>query len=206
MEKQEKLHWMIKIFLKKAHSTKLFILYMGFIVVTACNAQKITAMKKFDIETFNKHKNHLDTYINKLDNGIIIEQNTGGGGYYETIKYKDKYIEDFNSYYKNGNLKIKGYFLENDFYSGIWKEYDEQGNLIKETDYDKGFEYTWEDLVKYLEKRKVDIKDTTNTDIRKEKGNWRFSYVEGIYIYDVIIDGKTGKILQDAKNEFEEGS
>ncbi|QKX07088.1 hypothetical protein HN014_19935 [Aquimarina sp. TRL1] len=164
-------------------------------------------MKRFDLETFNKHKDTIRNEYNRtLDNGTVIRQRKGREQYIEIIKYKDKYIEDFNSYYKNGTLKISGYFLENDFYTGVWKEYNQEGKLIKETDYDKGFNYTWEDLLKLLKERKVDIKDTDNTTIRKDNGNWRFSYVKGIYIYDVIIDSKTGKVLQDAKNEFDEGS
>lgn len=209
MEKQEKSHWMIKIFLKKARSTKLFILYMGFIVVTACNAQKITTMKKFDIIQYQEKKKNNPSYDGYyLKDSTYIKQlgnKNSGFAEYETPP-SPAVFQIYREFYSNGGLKLEGKTFPNDFNKGIWKEYDKQGNLVKEIDYDKGFEYTWEDLVKYLEKRKVDIKDTTNTDIRKENGNWRFSYVEGIYIYDVIIDGKTGKILKDVKNEFEEGS
>ena len=174
-------------------------------LITSCNAQKKIIMKKFDIEKFNKNKNYLNRFIDTLDNGTIIEQNIGGDGYYEVIKKKKEYFEEYFEYFKSGKLKLGGEYFPNDFNKGVWKNYDEQGNLIKETNYDKGFDYTWEDLLKLLKKRKVDILGRYTT-IRKEEGDWRFSYVEGIYIYDVIVDGKTGKILQDAKNEFEEGS
>ena len=117
MEKQEKSRWMIKIFLKKAHSTKLFILYMGFIVVTACNAQKTTIMKKFDIGKFNEHKDTIRyEYYQTLENGTVITQREDNDEYIEIIKYKDKYIQGFNSYYKNGKLKITVQQLQkNDF-------------------------------------------------------------------------------------------
>ena len=107
MEKQEKSHWMIKIFLKKARSTKLFILYMGFIVVTACNAQKITTMKKFDIESFNKHKDSIRNEYNRiLDDGTTIRQWESTNEYIEIIKSKNSYFEESRSFYKNGNLKM----------------------------------------------------------------------------------------------------
>ena len=188
---------------------KLKIAILLILSVINCKAQGFTKkepMDTFDIEKFDKNKNHRKEYADTLYNGTIIKQRERKREYIETIKYKDKHIEDFNSYHKNGKLKIQGYFLENDFYKGIWKEYDEQGNLIKETDYDKGFDYTWEDLLKLLKKREVDIKDTGNTTIRKDEGEWWVYYVEGLYIYNIRIDGKTGKILLDDKDLFEEGS
>ena len=45
------------------------------------------------------------------------------------------------NYYKNCILKSKGKFLcHSSVKIGIWREYDNQGNLIKETDEDKKFE------------------------------------------------------------------
>ena len=146
------------------------------ILFSSCNAQKIRTMGKFDIAAFNKNKNHLNRYIDTLDNGTIIEQRESANFYEEIVKLKDSYFEKYRRYYKNGNLQLEGEYLNNDFQKGIWKEYNKKGELLEETDYDKGFEYTWEDLLEYLQKRKVDIKDTDNT------------------------------IIQDAKNEFEEGS
>ena len=162
-------------------------------------------MKKFDIKTFNKHKTHLNRYIDTLNNGTIIKQSESIGFYNEIIKSEKSYFQKINRYYKTGNLKLTGEYLYNSFKKGIWKEYNENGKLIKETDYDKDFEYTWEDLVKLLKERKVDIQGRY-TYIQKEEGNWRIWYVKGIFIHDVTINGKTGKIIDDSKNEFEEGS
>ena len=45
------------------------------------------------------------------------------------------------NYYKNSIIKSKGKFLcHSSVKIGIWCEYDNQGNLIKETDEDKKFE------------------------------------------------------------------
>ena len=144
----------------------------------------------------------------KEDNTYVRQFGDSLSGFveYETSPSLEEVFQIYRRFYPNGSLMLKGLNFPNDFEKGIWKEYDEQGNLIKETDYDKGFDYTWEDLLKLLKKREVDIKDTDNTTIRKEDGNWRFSYVKGIYIHDVIIHGKTGKVIQDAKNVFQEGS
>ncbi len=175
------------------------------VVYTSCNAQKLKSIKTFDIETFNKKKNHLNEYNYITKDSTFIEQTELEMVYTEDIKVKDVLFIRKNQYYKNGNLKTSGLYFDASFQKGIWKEYNEQGKLIKETDYDEGYKYSWEDLLQFLKKREVNIRDANNTTITKENGNWRFDYIDGIYIFDVIIDGKTGEILQDAKNVFEEG-
>ncbi len=184
---------------------KKAIIIVSILSLTGCNAQKNITMEKFDIDRFEKNKNKLNEFNFVKDDGTVVEQIELKHVFVEDIILKGSFLIKKRQYYKTGFLKITGLYFNSSFKKGVWKEFDEQGRLIKETNYDKGFNYTWEDLVKSLEKRKVDIKGR-NTTIRKEEGNWRFSYVEGIYIYDVIIDGNTGKIIQDEKNEFEEGS
>ena len=185
---------------------KQLLLITLTILFTSCNAQKTIILKKFDIKTFNKHKDTIRKEYNRtLDDGTVIEQMELKEVFAETIRQKNSFFEVKNQYYKNGTLKITGKYFNSSFQKGIWKEYDEKGSLIKETDYDKDFEYTWEDLVKLLKERKVDIQGRY-TYIQKEEGNWRIWYVKGIFIHDVTINGKTGKIIDDSKNEFEEGS
>ncbi|CAA0250618.1 conserved hypothetical protein [Tenacibaculum maritimum] len=186
---------------------KNLLLIILTIVFTSCKAQKITTMKKFDIETFNKHKDSIRYEYNRTsDDGTVIKQSESTDFYDENIKSEKSYFQKINRYHKNGNLKLTGEYLYNSYKKGIWKEYDQDGKLIKETDYDKGFDYTWEDLLKLLKEREVDIKNTRDTDIRKDEGKWRIWYIKGLYIYNIHIDGKTGKIIDDSKNEFDEGS
>ncbi len=185
---------------------KKAIIIVSILSLIGCNAQKNTTMEKFDIEKFNKNSVNGKFVFKLTDDSIVEQYGNSKSGYVEIIRPKNNnFIEIYKSYFANGEIEIIGESFPNDFEKGIWKEFDMQGKLIKETDYDEGFNYVWEDLIKYLKERTVDIKGRYTT-IRKEEGNWRFSYVEGIYIYDVIIDGKTGKIIQDEKNEFEEGS
>ncbi len=183
---------------------KKLIAIVVTVLCTACSAQKTEPRKVFDIEVFHKNKvNNEYNFI--LEDGTTVRQ-IEWKDEYDEIRYNNKsYFEIYTSYYKNGNLKMFVERFPNRFVKYI-KEYDEEGNLIKETDYDKEFEFTWEQLLKILEERNVDIRDVNNTTIRKQNGNWRFDYIQDIYIYDVIIHGKTGKVLQDAKNVFQEGS
>ncbi|CAM1348873.1 hypothetical protein [Tenacibaculum ascidiaceicola] len=186
---------------------KQLLLITLTIVFTSCNAQKITTMKKFDIEKFNKYKDTIrNEYYHVLGDGTIVEQMELKEVFAETIKQKESFFEVKNQYYKNGNLKITGKYFNSSFQKGIWREYDEKGNLIKETNYDKGYNYTWEDLLKLLKEREVNVRDTNNTTIRKDDGEWWVYYVKGLYIYNIRINGKTGKITLDDKDIFEEGS
>ena len=184
---------------------KKTIIIIGILSLLGCNAQKNTTMEKFDIEKFNKNKNNLNEYNFIEKDSSVIEQMELKDIYLEDVIFNNSYFIKKSQYYKNGFLKITGLYFDSSFKQGVWKEFDEQGNLIKETDYDKGFDYTWENLLTFFKERKADPKGRYTT-VRKEDGNWRLSYIEGIYIYDIIIEGKTGEIIQDAKNEFEEGS
>ncbi len=59
-------------------------------------------------------------------------------------------------YHKNGILKEKGKrFFCSGIKIGIWREYDERGNLVKETDEDKKFEKLYlkpENILRWLER------------------------------------------------------
>ena len=162
-------------------------------------------MNTFDIKTFKKNKSALNEYNFAIEPNISVVQSELKHVYTEDIIDKNTFFVLKNQYYKNGILKITGLYFKSSFRKGIWKEYDENGNLIKETDYDKGFNYTWEDLLKLLKEREIKIIDR-NTTIRKDEGRWHVWYVDGLHVYNIFIDGKTGEILQDVKNEFEEGS
>ena len=184
-----------------------FVLFTIFTLISckAQNNQTKKSMSTFDIVTFNKNKNNLNEYDFKLDNGVFVKQRKDSDEYYEVLETKDSYLNTINTYYFNGKLKSTVKDFPSNFFHGIYKEYDEQGKLIKEIDYDKGFNYTWEDLLKLLKEREIKIIDR-NTTIRKDEGRWHVWYVDGLYVYNIFIDGKTGEILQDVKNEFEEGS
>jgi hypothetical protein len=176
------------------------------------NQQKSTKMKTFDIETFNKNKNHLNEYTFIGEDSTIIEQRKRQFGYYEIIKPKNSYFQTRNSYFENGSLKSTVQDFPNDFLAGILKEYDEQGNSIKETDYDAPYKFTWEDILTFIKKRKFDMNaygfevtrsfgfGTENIGKESEKPFWAITYnksEEDMLLGVIIIDGVTGKIIKE---------
>ncbi|MDO6807644.1 hypothetical protein Q4603_03445 [Zobellia galactanivorans] len=176
------------------------------------NSQKTTIMKTFDIETFNKNKNHLNEYTFVDNDSTVTKQSDDNYEYYETIKPKESFFQSINRYYKNGNIKLEGQIFQHFFQKGIWKEYDEHGNLIKETDYDAPYKFTWEDISKLIKDRKLDMDaygfevtrsfgfGTANIGKETEKPFWAITYnksEEDMLLGVIIIDGVTGKIIKE---------
>ncbi len=177
-----------------------------FMFVTGCiaqnHAQKTTKFKTFDIETFEKNKIDNEYKIVTKDSTEII-QGQWHSGYDEIIKYKESHIQTYNKYYSTGTLKLTGDFYPRDFEKGIWKEYDEQGHLIKETDYDAPYTFTWEDILKLVKDRKLDM-DAYGFEIFRgssEKGTtWSITYNKSekdMLLGIILIDGITGKIIKE---------
>ena len=133
---------------------KLYTLCLLLLIASqSCVAQKnkkTTTMKtteRFDVQYYkniikekNSYKgatsaqyverNGTETYVSFNDDGFVLQE----------IK-PFTYEMIVRNYYKNCIIKSKGKFLcHSSVKIGIWREYDSQGNLIKETDEDKKFE------------------------------------------------------------------
>ncbi len=159
----------------------------------------------FDIEKFNRLEKGGE-YRDTLKDGTIVRRISSDIDFAEfETPPPPSILEIFRSFYLNGKLKSKGLYYPNDVELGVWQEYDEEGNLIKEEDYDEDYEYSFEDLLKFIYRRDIDLFDEY-TSIRRSDGIWKVAYVQGKgypkHIHDVTIDGKTGKIISDHKNEF----
>ncbi len=133
---------------------KLYILCLLLLIASQpCVAQKnkkTTTMKtteRFDVQYYKSiikkknsyegatsaqyvERNGTETYVSFNDDGFVLQE----------IK-PFTYEMIVRNYYKNSIIKSKGKFLcHSSVKIGIWCEYDNQGNLIKETDEDKKFE------------------------------------------------------------------
>ncbi len=133
---------------------KLYTLCLLLLIASQpCVAQKnkkTTTMKtteRFDVQYYKSiikkknsyegatsaqyvERNGTETYVSFNDDGFVLQE----------IK-PFTYEMIVKNYYKNCIIKSKGKFLcHSSVKIGIWREYDNQGNLIKETDEDKKFE------------------------------------------------------------------
>ncbi|MFD2592283.1 hypothetical protein ACFSTE_15705, partial [Aquimarina hainanensis] len=113
-------------------------------------------MKTFDIKNFKKNIKGLDYQFIDKDSSIVI-QNESQLEYRETIQPKNSFFHTINLYHKSGKLKTTYQIYPDLFLKGVRKEYDEQGNLVKETDYDAPYKFTWENVLKLIKERKIDM-------------------------------------------------
>ena len=121
----------------------------------------------FDFETYekrppaNERGYRASQYIKRLSNGIVTQMDVAGidigGGFYTIIYYPDSYFLEWRLYYANGYIKEKGLRYVQGFQKGIWYEFDETGKLIRETDYDAPFQFTFEGIVQYCEKNEIKL-------------------------------------------------
>ena len=79
---------------------------------------------------------------------------------------------------------------------GIWKTYDEQGNLIKETDLDSGFEFSSEDLIKKIKTEfDIDVNDETQISVVKYGMVYGITHHTSGWDEGFLVDGCTGALL-----------
>jgi len=186
--------------------THLVISLLLITLINSCKAQKNDLkqdiMKTFDIETYNKNKNNLNDYTFITKDSTIVKQRKMQFDYYEIIKPKNSYFQTRNRYYSNGKLKSTVQDFPNDFLAGVMKEYDKQGTLIKETDYDKPYKFTFKDILKFIKKRGIDMKNYEFRIVRNivnDKPMWSMTVEkeDKSSLHRIWIDGIDGAIIKE---------
>ena len=123
------------------------VLYLLVLIASqSCVAQKNKNMKtndRFDYEYYQRKigKDKIDCEVYREPDGTLVEIFISHDENSVYMIEPMTFVEHIRNYYKNNILKKEGYF----FYCssvkvGPWKEYDEKGNLIKETDESAKFE------------------------------------------------------------------
>lgn len=115
----------------------------------------------------------------------------------------DDYFDYFEMYHSNNNIKRK--VISSDLGFAIGKEYifNDEGELVQEIDLDNGYDFTFENLLKFLNDKNIDIllREGVSNTIRKVNNNnrktWVIEYfnseINKIEIY--VLDGKTGEVI-----------
>ncbi|AZA55542.1 hypothetical protein EG348_10690 [Chryseobacterium sp. G0201] len=163
--------------------------------------------EKFDVNSFNTNSTKDYFYISK-DSTIYIQE-TQSFGYVESQFNLNTYFKINKFFFKNGNVKMKGYLFHEGSAIGIWYHFDESGKLIKEENTDDGYDFKPEDVVKYCESHKIKLpkgyQDSVyQTSVYKKeidgKKVWQISYVIAVgkeeFIEEITLDGKTGKLIK----------
>ena len=80
--------------------------------------------------------------------GYVIYLEKNDDGYLKKRWREDSLFGEYRYYFLNGNIQESGEYFLKEFNCGIWREYDIEGNLIKETDMDKPYRmYSWQNIL-----------------------------------------------------------
>ncbi|SHM25245.1 MORN repeat variant [Chryseobacterium contaminans] len=193
-------------------------------MVFSCKSQNIkdilptidSKFEVFDTILYKKLYNKNPSYPSEtLDNGSYLEMNVANYGKSYSMTLQNSYYTLTKVYFPNGNIKTKG--ISNNTESlqiGIWYEFDENGKLIKEIDYDKPYKFTFEDILKFCEKEGIPLTKgpvlqstgfhtTITRRIEKEKPIWEIEWKKKFNIVEsIILDGTSGKIISRRESEF----
>ena len=170
----------------------------------------------FDIKKFYENNEDGIGKTYELTNNIKIEESAGENGswfvYNELIN--NSLYNIYKEFYQSGKIKSKGQKFKDDFKIGIWYEFDENGKLIKETDLDKPFKITIEDIIEFLKKNEADLFSNFTSvnrtyDEKTEKGTWdliyRGKYKDKVGMFNIKIDDSSAEIIQVVKILGKEG-
>jgi len=166
---------------------------------------KNTAMDHLNVVKFNKNKNHLDSYKYTLPDGSKVEESGDASAYYSEITAPNSLFTSYREFYANGNIKLRGINGPNQLGEyGTWYEYDKLGQIIKQTDYDKPFIYTWADIEKFCKENDIDLHQETTIFNRTNDSvpnglyweiNYTGKYKEQKGRFIIRKDGKNGELL-----------
>lgn len=144
---------------------KTQFIFLILLFTISCKAQNQSIdMEKFDKQLYEQNKDKAGNYeylTKNRDRDSIRVKLSGSGGIYQKIIYKTNTPFSVVYEYDKNTLNITRK-LELFYNCGINKmyEYNPDGKLIKETDLDAPFKFTWQDLVKTMKaKYDVDLMD-----------------------------------------------
>lgn len=125
------------------------------------------------------------------------------------IKLSKSIFNINKNFYPNGILKLAGVSFRGGFLKGVWKEYNDKGELIKETDYDAPYKnFPWEKTEEFLKNRNVDLTNPLTSVFREVNPEnipvWYLEWDSGKknksmfqIIENVEINAITGKIINE---------
>lgn len=192
---------------------KILILAL-FSVISQCQSQKSS---KIMIPTIDKN---FETITKKIDNSRIDEV-TGVNhivytsakiGFGEVRYNKDSYFSIIKNFYSSKNIQNKGVSFIDGAPIGVWYYFNSSGELIKEDDTDKGYDFTVRDLIMFCKRNNISLpkgfqESGYKTKIIKQEQNgiktWVIKHqVAGDLIEEIILNGKDGRELSKKSIPF----
>ncbi|VEH16068.1 Uncharacterised protein [Segatella oris] len=181
------------------------MVYLEKLDTADANKRILEYRKKEEAENPDEQFMDSASYCEYTDSmGYVVYIGKNDDGYLKTKRRKESLFGEYRYYFLNGNLKESGEYYFNDFHCGIWREYDEEGNLLKETDMDKPYKkYSWQNILLFAKKRNIDFHDDqTSIERYIDESNipcWYITWKDKTeaYFHLVTIDARNGDIIED---------
>jgi antitoxin component YwqK of YwqJK toxin-antitoxin module len=172
--------------------------------------QKKIEMEVFNIKKFNENKNEAGNFIFTHDDGTVITQfGNEQSGYFEYARKPGELFESRKGFHPNGRLKLEGMMYHNSFLKGEWKHYNPESELVKTVNHDEPFKYSWEDIQKLCDDKKINLLHSNTRITRQIEGNsaiwtveWQFATAQ---LLSLTIDGRNGDVLKEEIIELDKG-
>ena len=136
--------------------------------------------------------------------GYVIYLEKNDDGYLKKRWREDSLFGEYRYYFLNGNIQESGEYFLREFKCGVWREYDIEGNLIKETDMDKPYRmYSWQNILLFIKEHNIDLYDEqTFVDRYVDELNVPYWYVcwrnmDKHIFRGVTIDARNGRVVED---------
>ena len=157
---------------------QIAISFTAFMLISGCKAQSTSnnskikdkknmerTVERFDAFTYYKNRKGWDYQFENIAQGKVLQfGGDDGSNYIEYARPKNELFGTYKEYYhKTQTLKLVGKYFHNDFDTGIWKRYGEDGFLVETTDKDAPYKnYPWEKVEKFIkEELKLDLFNKT---------------------------------------------
>ena len=184
------------------------IIYNNFPIVT-------DEFEVFDEALFQAmEKNEIGDVFHYYKNGSFLQMWKGKTSFvYKYYPFNSFFYLYKGFYSSNKYIKEKGINYVRGFAKGLWYDFDEKGHLIKTTDYDAPFTFSFEDILAYCRAHRIEVtKGYQRIGFHNEIH--RFVNVDGScywtiehlkrddLIEAIYLDGKTGKEIKREDIEY----
>jgi len=175
-------------------------------IVEKNNTLKKEQIESFDISSFRKTGATLNEVNTEIDNDTITERSEMIDTFVQTTYSINSAFKTKKSFYKkNLQLKAEANFFY-DFTIGIARQYDMEGHLIEEKDWDKCCAFDVVDLMsKFKKEFNIDLSSRVKKSVVRGGENDKWIYIVAIQLSDnpkgdsrqIKVDAESGAILDD---------
>ncbi len=165
-------------------------------------------MERFNIEYFERHAVD-DEQTETIDDGSVITRLRYAYGFTERIVPRGGYFDTYKEFHPNGNLRTKGLvFKKGGFKAGKWPEYEENGSLEKETNYDAPYKLDVAQVLDMVRQRKISFSMTDsyskiNRNILKGTPTWVVEWKEQPSRMErLFIEDATARVVKQDFYQF----